>query len=78
MRQLGKSHLKEITRLMMILDDFEEEQVEAKTQVEVMEEMIILQEEEEDMAEIIQMVTIILVITQEGIIILSTQMKSVF
>ena len=75
----------------MILDKFEEEQtkfinfmameakaqVEAKTQAEVTEETIILQEEEEVVAELICTVTITLVITQEGIIILSTWMKSV-
>ena len=73
---------------MNILDEFEEEQVnytilkveaqiEAKTQVEVMEETITSQKEEEDMAETICTVTIIFVTTREGIIVLSTPMKSV-
>ena len=91
MKQLGKSQLNKTICLMMILNKFEEElinfinsmdieakaQVEAKTQVDVMEETIILQEEEEDMAELIHMVTITLIITWEGIIVLSTRMKSV-
>ena len=73
---------------MMILDEFEEEQVnfsisettaqvEAKTQVEVMEETIISQKGEENMAETIHKVTIILITPREGILVLSTQKKSV-
>ena len=73
---------------MKILDKFEEEityfmameaktQVEAKIQVEVMEEIITLPDKEEDVAETIHTVTIILVITWEGILVLSTRMNSV-
>ena len=82
MKQLGKIQINAVAHSMKTLDEFEEEiakvmAMETKTQVDVFEELIVSQDEEEEMAGILIMVTIILIISWEGIIILSIQMKNV-